>query len=149
MTERDQDADGDDAAEAADAKRPPPRTVAEWTTLAVSVAVAAVLVGLALYEQFVDEELPGARVSIALAVEEAEERDGFFYVPFDVANAGAQPAESVVVVFEVRQGEETVEESTADVAFLPINGAVGGELVTRYDPATTTIESRVATLQIP
>jgi len=146
---RGQDADGDQADDDGNGKRPPPRTVAEWTTLAVSVAVAAVLVGLALYEHFVDEELPGARVSIALDIARAEERDGVFYVPFDVANGGAQPAENVVIVFDVRRGEETVEESTAEFAFLPINGAVSGELVTRHDPTTITIEGRVATLQTP
>ncbi len=141
--------DRDPPGEASNGKRPSPRTAAEWTTFAVSVVIAAALVGVALYEQFVAKEAPGVRVDIELAVGRAERRDGVFYVPFEVANAGARPAENVVVVFEVKQGEETVEESTADVAFLPVRGAVGGELVTRYDPATATIEARVATLQTP
>ena len=134
-------AEGDDG--------PRGRSAAEWTTLAVSGLVVALLVGAALYEQFVRREPAGVRVAVELALDRAEERDGFTYVPFAVVNTGAAPVESVVVLFEIKLGEETVEESTADVAFLPNSGAVGGTLVTALDLTLFTVEARVATVQTP
>ena len=55
---------------------------------------------------------------------------------------------NVVVLFSIKQGDETVEESTADIAFLPNRGSSEGELVTALDLATHTVEARVATIQI-
>jgi uncharacterized protein (TIGR02588 family) len=74
---------------------------------------------------------------------------GLTYVPFTIANTGAAPAENVVVLFEIKRGEEPVEESTAEVAFLPNSGSAEGELVTAHDLTTHTVEGRVATFQEP
>lgn len=152
MTSRGDDrADGtgrvDDAAEG-----PPPdrgRSAAEWTTFAVSVVVVAALVGVALAEEFLWREPAGVRVTVAVAIDRAEERDGRFYVPFTVANDGAEPATDVSIVFETRRGETVVEESTATVPFLPVDGAEEGELVTALDPATHEIDARVGALLAP
>lgn len=130
---------------------PPPRgrSAAEWTTFALSVVVVAALVGVALAEQFLRREPAGVLVAVAVATDRAEERGGRFYVPFTVANDGAEPATNVAIVFEVRRGETVVEESTADVPFLPVDGHQEGELVTALDPATHEIVGRVGTLQAP
>lgn len=131
---------------------PPPdrgRSAAEWTTFAASVLVVAALVGAALAEQFLWREPAGVRIAVAVAPDRAEERDGLFYVPFTVVNDGADPATDVSIVFETRRGETVVEESTADVPFLPVDGDQEGELVTALDPATHEIVARVGTLQAP
>jgi uncharacterized protein (TIGR02588 family) len=125
------------------------RSIAEWTTLIVSALFVAALVGAALYEHFAREEPPGVRIAVELALDEADVRGGLTYIPFTVVNTGADPAESVVVLFEIKQGEETVEESTAEIAFLPNSGSADGELVTALDLGTHTIEARVATLLFP
>ena len=130
-------------------RRPGPRSGAEWTTLAVSAVVVAALVGAALYEEFARAEPGGTRLRVTVAVDSAEEREGAYYVPWTVENDGDEPAEAVTLVFTVKRGEETVEESSVDVPFLPTSGSAEGELVTAFDPATHTIEARVGTLQVP
>lgn len=111
--------------------------------------VVAALVGAALFEHFARSEPAGTQVGVELAIDQAHRRGALYYVPYTVRNAGTAPAEAVVVVFEVRQGEEVVEESTAEIAFLPTSGSAAGELVTALDPATHQITARVATLQRP
>ncbi len=130
-------------------KQPGPRNAAEWTTLGISAVIVATLVATAVYEHLARTEPSGAWVSVRVDVARAEQRAGLFYIPFTVANTGGEPAENVAVVFEVKRGEETVEESTTEVAFLPNSGSTVGELVTALDPAAHTIEARVATLQFP
>lgn len=126
-----------------------PRSAAEWTVLAISAIVVALLVGAALYEHYGQEEPPGIRIAVELSLDQAEARDGLTYIPFIVRNTGRLPAESVVIRFEIKLGEETVEESTAEFAFLPNSGSVEGELVTALDLSTHTIEAQVATVQVP
>ncbi len=133
----------------ADADPSAGRTIAEWTTLIGSVIVIALLVGAALYEHLVHDEPAGVRVAVVLALDQAESRDGLTYVPFTVVNTGAAPAENVVVLFAIKQSEVTVEESTAEIAFLSNSGTAEGEMVTALDLTTHTVEARVATLQIP
>ena len=135
--------------EGGQAPRPHGRNAAEWTTLAVSFVVVAALVGAALFEYYARSEPAGTRVGVELAIDQAQRRGDLYYVPYTVRNAGTAPAEAVVVVFEVRQGEEVVEESTAEIAFLPTSGSADGELVTALDPAAHQITARVATLQRP
>ena len=139
----------DEAPEQSAANTPPGRTTAEWTTFAISLAITLALAGAALVEHVLLDEPPGTRLTVTVAADRATRQDDRYYVPFTVANDGAEPAENVVVLFEVKRGEETVEESTADVAFLPTSGSAEGELVTALDPAQHAIEARVATLQLP
>ena len=79
----------------------------------------------------------------------AEQRDRLFCVPYTVVNTGGQPAENVAVVFDVKRGEEIVEESNAEIPVLPNSGSATSELVTALDPTTHTVEARVASLQLP
>jgi uncharacterized protein (TIGR02588 family) len=131
------------------AERAAGRSTGEWTTLAASAVVVLVLIGAALYEHFLRDEPLGARIAVELALDRAEERDGLTYIPFTVVNTGAAPAENFGILFAIKQGDQTVEESTADIAFLPNSGSVGGELVTALDLTTHSIEARVATFQTP
>jgi uncharacterized protein (TIGR02588 family) len=129
--------------------RPRGRTPAEWTTFAVSVLVVLAVVGAALVEQLLIDEPAGTRLSVTVAADRAARRDDRYYVPFTVANDGATPASDVTLVFEVRRGDTLLEESTADVPFLPVRASEDGLLVTAFDPATHEILARVATLHSP
>src|SRR5215218_2743977 len=87
---------------------PRPRSTAEWTTLVGSLVVVALLIGAALYEHFGREELPGTWISIEIATEDAVQRDDVFYIPFTAINRGSKPAEDTTIMFEIKDGEETV-----------------------------------------
>lgn len=126
-----------------------PRSAAEWTTLLVSLTVVFLLVGAALYEHFGREEPPGTEIEVRVLSAEALLRSDLYYVPFKVINRGAAPARDVTVVFEVKRGEEVVEESTVLIPFLANSGSADGTVMTGFDPATHLIEARPATLLNP
>ena len=130
--------------------RPPAgRTAAEWTTLVVSLVVTAALVGVALYEHYGRKESPGTWARVDVRADGATRRGDLYYVPFTVVNVGGEAATDVNLVFTVKQGDTVLEESTAEIAFLPVEGSAEGELVTAHDPASHEIEGRVGTLQAP
>ena len=139
----------DEAPEQSAANTPPGRTTAEWTTFAISLAITLALAGAALVEHVLLDEPPGTRLTVTVAADRATRQDDRYYVPFTVANAGDEPATDVTLVFEVRRGETVLEESTADVPFLPIRGSEDGQLVTSFDPASHEIAARVGTLHAP
>lgn len=125
------------------------RSVAEWVTLVVSGLIVAALVGAALVEHFLVDEPPGVRLEIALAVEQTRRAEDLYYVPFTVKNTGSDGAENVTVAFAVQQDDQTVEESTTQIAFLSNSGTAKGELVTVYDPASYDISARISTFETP
>jgi len=133
------------------AERPtkPARSAAEWTTLLGSLLVVATLICAALYEHYRRDEPSGTWLDIQVMTQEAIVRGDQFYVPFVVTNRGTKPAEDVVVVFEVLDGESVVEESTIQVPFLANSGSAEGELVTTYDPAAYAIRARSAAMLTP
>jgi len=125
------------------------RNGAEWVTLAVSIAILAVFVGAALYEQFVNAEPAGAILRVELSLDQTEQRGDRFYVPFDVTNSGGDPASDVAVLFEVRQGEEVIEESDTMIPFLPSDGQETGEAVLMSDPAEYEVTAEVGNFLEP
>lgn len=125
------------------------RSTAEWTTLGVSVAIIAALIGAALYEQFARTEPAGIVIEVEVDRAGAERRDDRWYVPYTVSNRGGDPAMDVSLIFEISAGDEMVEESTATVAFLATSGSTAGELVTALDPTAHEIEARVGSLLRP
>ncbi|MEA2510664.1 MAG: hypothetical protein QOJ59_151 [Thermomicrobiales bacterium] len=144
-----QDDRADDSDRGDDRQAPQARSAAEWTTLLGSLIVVAVLIGAAFYEHFGRDEPAGTWLAVELAPERSAKRGDQFYIPFVVTNQGTNPAEDVAVVFEVKDGETIVEESTIQVPFLANSGSAEGELVTSYDPAAYTIEGRPAALLTP
>lgn len=141
--------DRDPAEQTSQSDQPPPRSAAEWVTLAVSTLIIAALIGAAIYEHLANDEPTGVRVEIQVDLERAERRETLYYVPFTVTNTGAEAAEAVGLVFEIKQGEEVLEESSTEVAFLPNSGSAEGEIVTELDPAEHEIIGRVGSVMIP
>ena len=139
----------DDAEAGGRAERLAPRSVAEWTTLGISAVVVAALVGAALVEVFLRDDPAGARISVEIALEEAETREGETSVPFTVRNDGANAAKEIVVVFEILQGETVVEETTVEFALLASHGVDRGVLVTAQDLKSSTVSARVGAMQTP
>lgn len=141
--------DQDPPEQTAQSDQPPPRSAAEWLTLAVSTLIVAALIGAALYEHLGNDEPPGVRVEIQVDLARVERRETRYYVPFTVTNTGAEPAEAVSLVFEIKQGEEVLEETSTEIAFLPNSGSAGGEIVTELDPAGHEIVGRIGSVMIP
>ena len=130
-------------------RRPQQRTAAEWTTLAISAVVVLALIGAALAEIFLRDDPSGAVVTIEVAVDRAEVRDGQTYIPYEVRNDGADAATDIVAIVEFSQGDQVIEETTVDIALLASHDVVEGEVVTTLDLAAHTVEARISALQLP
>ena len=115
----------------------------------VSIVILTAFIGAALYEQFVNTEPAGAILRVELQLDQTERRGDRFYVPFEVTNTGGDPASDVAVRFEVRQGEEVIEESDMVVPFLPSDGVEAGEAVLMSDPAQFEVTAEVGNFLAP
>ena len=130
-------------------ERPRQRTVAEWTTLAISAVVVLALIGAALAEIFLRDDPSGPVVAIELAVDQAEVRDGQTYIPYEVRNDGADAATDIVAIVEFTQGDQVVEETTVDIALLASHDVAEGEIVTTLDVAAHAVGARISAVQLP
>lgn len=122
------------------------RTVAEWVTLSVAIAVLAGLMGLILYDWQVNQNRPPAfRVEVT---EPARVADGRYYVPFSIINTGGRIARLVQVSAELQTdaGTETGEQQ---VDFLSGNERKRGSFVFGHNPQEGTLRVRVASYQMP
>lgn len=125
------------------------RSLAEWITLAISALIVAALIGAALVEHFWLDEVQGVALDVTLDQGQTRQVDDLYHLPFAVKNAGSEGAENVTIAFAVRDGEQTMEESTIVIDFLSNGGTASGELVTAYDPSAYDISARVSAFETP
>jgi len=125
------------------------RSLAEWTTLALSLLIVGALVATALREEANLQGSAGAGVDVTFDEETTALRGDRFYVPYTVVNIGSTAIASAEIWIEVYDGERLVESSQVTVQFLPLNGRQDGIYVTALDPATHTFRSRLESLQFP
>lgn len=125
------------------------RRPAEWVTLAVSLLIVSVLMGAALYEHFMNDEPSGVHIQVAVDVDHAESRDGQSYIPFSVTNTGREPAEQVVIQFDLTDTSGSVEESTVEIPILPSGGVSHGEIITTQEITDVTIDARAVNFLEP
>ena len=122
-----------------------PRTMAEWVTFAVAVALVLAVVALVL------SEVPGGKVppSPVAEVGEVEERDGRFFVPVRVENRGERTASDVRVEATLAVDGDEVEEADQLVDFLSGGEVEELEFVFDEDPDRGSLEIRVTGYRLP
>jgi uncharacterized protein (TIGR02588 family) len=121
------------------------RSAAEWTTLTISLAVIAALVGLITYLYLSGEGEP-AVIEVRPDLASVRHVDGAYYLPVAVTNRGDRTAEDVRVTVTLT-GEDGAQES-AEVSFRFLAGGETGAatVVFRGDPARGTLASVVSYL---
>lgn len=122
-------------------KRRDGRDLAELVTLAVSIAVVAVLLaGVAAIELTSDRP---PKLTAELALGEVRSDGGRYYLPVTVRNDGDQAAEAVRVVVVQRIGDRDVEHEL-QIDYLAGHGSADGVVVLTGDPRGTelTVEVR-------
>ena len=112
------------------------RSRAEWTSLGISLAIVAVLVGILTVDQL---RGPGRepRLTATVRQEEVRQEGEAYYLPVEVTNRGDLAARDVRVLVTLGAplgagGEAEVAELQLD--FVPGGGRVGGTAVFRQDP---------------
>ncbi|HJQ68684.1 MAG TPA: TIGR02588 family protein [Blastocatellia bacterium] len=120
-----------------------PRTTAEWVSLAISLLLLAVVVGVVV-KLWVSETQQPARFKIEAGA--ARNDGGQFHLPFTLINEGDQTAAEVTVEGKIGAGGDT-ETSTTTFDFIPGHARQEGVLIFSGDPAAAQL--RVASFQRP
>lgn len=123
----------------------PARSVAEWVTFAVSVAILLALVGLIGVEAGEPDRPALPRVVETGPVERHGET---FLVPVTVRNEGGATAEAVQVVAELTIGDQVIEADQT-VEFLARDETAEVAFVFDEDPADGTLDVRVTGFTVP
>jgi uncharacterized protein (TIGR02588 family) len=124
-------------------------TSPEWVTLIVSLLVVGTMVGVGLREASSRHDRIAGEIQIELQAEDAEYRDGIYYVPYLVTNTGSVAITSAEIWFEVYAGTELVESAEINISSLPLRGTQEGIYVTPLDPNTHEFRGRLETVQFP
>jgi uncharacterized protein (TIGR02588 family) len=125
------------------------KSTAEWVTLSLSVLVVGALIVVALVEESHRQQGETAGLQVTFDTEHVAKRGESFYVPYTVVNTGSEAISSAEIWIEVFDGERIVESAEVNVQFLPLQGTQRGVFVTRRDPGTYALRSRVESLQFP
>ena len=131
------------------AKYDPERRRVERITLAISILVLQLLVGLLIYQAVVLEEGPPV-IAVEAHFEDLRREGNSYYLPVTIANQGQQTAEAVRVLFRLlpppgAAAEPEVVEFV--VAFLPGGGAVDGAVAFQRPPTPETVRYVVSYLE--
>jgi uncharacterized protein (TIGR02588 family) len=124
------------------------RSAAEWATTGIAIALIVLLCGAIVYEGYAAGDNAPARIDVTVSSDQAEQRGEFWYLPFEVQNAGDQTVEEVVVVVELLQGDKSVAQTETTIALLGEQEHVPGVAVFDSDPRPYTAQGRARSFQI-
>jgi uncharacterized protein (TIGR02588 family) len=123
------------------------RSLAEWTTLALSTLLLAAIVGLVLYDWQLNKHLPPA-FQVELN-EPFRLTAGRYYVPFTLHNTGGRIARKVQVIAELHLPDDSEETGEQQFDFLSGNERKKGSFVFEHDPQGGELIVRVASFGLP
>jgi uncharacterized protein (TIGR02588 family) len=122
------------------------RNTIEWVIASLGMVVLALALGFILY-QAINKDSGPPRLSVSV---ESIERSGNGYrVDFIVTNTGPETAASVVIEGELSKGGQSMETSTATLAYAPANSIRRGGIYFTHDPDQHELKIRAAGFEKP
>jgi uncharacterized protein (TIGR02588 family) len=110
------------------------RTIAEWTTLAISTAILLTIVGAITWLSFRGpERLPV--IIVEPNMEQVREDASGWYLPVLIRNEGDSAVEDAMVQAELDTGSGQPEIAEITIGFLDGGEEVAGTFVFREDPS--------------
>jgi len=127
---------------------PEGRSVAEWTTLAISVAILALALAAITWLSFGSDSGP-TTIAVTPLTDEVRQEGDAWYLPIEVTNEGDRTAEDVVVEVDLDtgQGEPTTAELT--FTFLASDEKARGTVIFSSDPASGNLTARPVSFREP
>jgi uncharacterized protein (TIGR02588 family) len=122
------------------------RSAAEWTTLAVSIAIILGLLALVTYVSMTGGDEPPIVEARPLPAEMRHEGESY-YLPVEVTNRGGRTAEEVVVQAELASSDGSAEASEFTLDFLAGGETREGTAVFATDPLAGELTIDVASFQ--
>ncbi len=118
----------------------------EWIIAAIGLILVVSAIGTTLYRAVTEESTPPIlEISVDLIVPTA---NGYL-AEFRVKNTGNQTAAALTIEGELKQGEESVETSTASLAYVPANSHREGGLFFTKNPNDFEFQIRVLGYEKP
>lgn len=122
------------------------QSLAEWISFLISSAIVIGVLGTVGYLWMRDRQQQPPVLEIETTV---EIRQGQYYVPFTVTNAGGETAEAVQVIAELRIDSVLVEWGDQQIDFLSSQEEAEGAFVFTRNPNAGDLTVRVASYKRP
>jgi uncharacterized protein (TIGR02588 family) len=124
------------------------RSVAEWTTFAISLVILIGIVGMITWLSFRGEERPPI-ITVEVQMEQVRQEESGYYVPVLIRNEGDGTVEDAVVQGELDTGQGQPESVDLTVTFLAGGEEVQGTMVFQEDPAQGELTTGIASYKEP
>lgn len=124
------------------------RTVAEWTTLGISLAILGLVFATITWLWVQDTATP-ATVEVTTVTEAIRHEGDVWYLPLEVTNRGDATAEEVVVEAELDTGAGEPETAEITFSFLASGETARGTVVFTSDPASGKLSIRPVSFKEP
>jgi uncharacterized protein (TIGR02588 family) len=124
------------------------RTVAEWTTLGVSVAILAALFA-AITWLWLEGDSEPTTVEVTPVLDAVRQEGDAWYLPVEVTNHGDNTAEDVIVEVQLASGGAEPETAEITFTFLANEETVRGTVVFTSDPTSGDLTVRPVSFKEP
>lgn len=118
------------------------RSVAEWTTLGISVAILLVVIGLVGYQQLFGASQPAA-IEVTPRLQQVRQEGGAYYLPVEVTNKGDKTAEDVRIEVSLSPDGRQKTSSELRTMFLAGHETSRGTVVFGEDPRRGALTTEV------
>lgn len=116
----------------------PTRTVAEWVTLSISIAILAVLFG-AIGIFYLRGDGEHSLIEVTPLTEDVRREGDRFLLPVEIANTGERTAGTVSVTVALMVDGEEVESADFSIDFLAGGASERGVAIFTTDPASADV----------
>lgn len=124
------------------------RSVAEWTTLGISIAILIFILGLTTYLYVRGDEQP-AIILVEPQMQELRQDSGGYYLPVIVRNEGDPTVEEVHIEAELDAGTGEPETAQFMIHFLAGGEQLEVTFIFQHDPAEGELTTRATSFQEP
>lgn len=124
------------------------RTIAEWTTLGISLTIVIGIVALVTWLHLTGNEHP-ATIVVEPLMEQVRVEESGYYLPVVVRNEGGATVEDVQIVAELDMGSGEPETADFVISFLSGGEQIDGVFVFQDDPAHGDLTTSAASFKVP
>ena len=138
----------DHSASPSEQDAPKGRTVAEWTTLGISLAILGLVFASVTWLWVRDNAAP-ATIEVTPVTEALRHEGDAWYLPLEVVNEGDATAEDVIVEATLDSGQGEPETAEITVTFLASGETAHGTAIFTSDPTAGDLTIRPVSFKEP
>lgn len=124
------------------------RSVAEWTTLGISIAILIAILGLVTYLYVRGDEQPVV-ILVEPQMQALRQDEGGYYLPVIIRNEGDPTVEEVHIEAELDTGSGETETAQLTIQFLAGGEQLEATFIFQHDPAEGELTTRATSFQEP